>query len=122
MLVRVALLMSIALVPWTGAGMSSAAGSRASLDEEPRASECGSAKQQGPSLDDPNVDTDPERPITEQASLGDDGDAGGDGDAQGDGSDDYADGMCRSETLELWFQPESNIFIQALAATERALS
>ena len=113
MLVRIALLMAFAVVPWTG--MSSAAGSRASLDEEPQTSECGTGKQQGPSFDDPSVDTDPERPITELASLSDEED----GDDQ---SDDYADGMCRSETLELWFQPEPNIFLQASAAVTRALS
>lgn len=105
MLVRIAfaLLISLAFVPWTG--MSSAAGSRVSFDEEPQTSECGSAKQQGPSFDDPNVDTDPGRPITEHASLPDE-----EGDDQ---SDDYADGMCRSETLELWFAPESDPFLNS---------
>lgn len=110
MLVRFALLMSLAFVPWTG--MSSAAGSRVVLDEEPQVSECGDSKGQGPSLDDPNVDTDPERPITELASRFAEEDE--------DQSDDYADGMCRSETLELWYHPEPTIFIDALAATSRA--
>ena len=115
MLVRIALLMSLSLVPWTG--MSSAAGSRVSLDEEPQTSECGTAKQQGPSFDDPNVDTDPGRPITEHASLSDEEE----GDDQ---SDDYADGMCRSETLELWFPPEPTVSLRAsaLAVMPNALS
>jgi len=110
-LVKVALFVLFALAPWSAVGPS--AGSRVSFEGEPQTSECGSAKQQGPSFDDPNVDTDPERPITELASLPDD---------EGDDSDDYADGMCRSETLELWFQPQPNVFIQALAATSRAQS
>jgi hypothetical protein len=112
-LVRFVLLMLLALVPWTG--MSSAAGSRVAFDEEPQVSDCGGdSKGQGPSLDDPNVDTDPERPITELASGFADEEEGE------DQSDDYADGMCRSETLELWYQPDPTIFIQALAATRRA--
>lgn len=121
MLARFALLASLALVPWTG--LSSAADSRLATidDEEPQASECGSAKQQGPSLDDPNVDTDPERPIVEHASLSNEESGGGD-EEDGGQSDDFADGMCRSETLELWFQPEPNPFVHALAETGRALS
>ena len=31
----------------------------------------------------------------------------------GDSSDDDADGMCRSQTLELWFPPEHSTFQQA---------
>ena len=117
MLVRIALLMLFAFLPW--AGMSSA-GPNVAVDEElAPPTECGSSKEQGPSLDDPNVDTDPGRPITEEASMPGEGMPGDDG---GDYSDDDADGMCRSETLELWFQPEPNIFLQALAATSRALS
>ena len=109
-LVRFALFVLLAFAPWSAT--SSTAGSRVDFEGEPHTSECGSAKQQGPSFDDPNVDTDPERPITEHASAPED---------EGDGTDDDADGMCRSETLELWFQPEPNIFIQALAVARRAV-
>ena len=111
MLVRFALVMVLAFLPWTG--MNSAAGPRFSGDEDVAPpSKCGSSSEQGPSLDDPNVDTDPDRPITENASM-----AGDEGDDQ---SDDDADGMCRSETLELWFQPEPAIFVLALAEISRA--
>jgi hypothetical protein len=56
--------------------------------------ECDGSLKSGPSFDDPNVDTDPDRPITEKA---------GDGDGQ---SADEADDACRSETLEHWFEPD----------------
>jgi hypothetical protein len=107
--------MVLALVPW----MNSAASSRVSFfDQEapPPTSECGTSPNQGPSLDDPSVDTDPDRPVTEHASMSDDegDDSGDEGD---DSSDDNADGMCRSETLELWFQPEPNTFVEARLAT-----
>ena len=52
-------------------------------------------------MDDPNVDTDADRPITEKADDGDDDDAGGDVGIDG--------GVCRSQTLELRFQLEPNI-------------
>jgi hypothetical protein len=101
----------LAFVPWTGTG--GAAGSRLSHPVEITPSEC-ATESQGPMLDDPNVDTDPDRPITENAAmLTDDGD---------DQSDDDADGMCRSETLELWYQADPSTFMQALAATSRANS
>jgi hypothetical protein len=107
-LVRIAFVAFLAFVPWTA--VSSTASPRlANFDEEspPPLSECGgSTTNQGPSLDDPSVDTDPDRPIMEKVSAPD-------GDDDGDSSDDDADGMCRSETLELWFQPEPSIFVQA---------
>ncbi len=112
MLIRFAMFALLAFVPWTG--MSSAVGSRvpSSGDASP-GPECSVGSQdQGPSLDDPNVDTDPDRPIIENAAMSmDDGD---------DQSDDDADGMCRSETLELWYQPNPSIFMQALAVRSRA--
>lgn len=113
MLVRFALLIVLAILPWSG--MSVAADSGMTPEEEPPGSSCSTGSlYQGPSLDDPNVDTDPERPIVEMASMPSE-----EGDAQ---SDDGADGMCRSETLELWFQFEGPYFKQALAPTSRALS
>jgi hypothetical protein len=116
-LVRIAFVMFLAFLPWS-APSSTASPRLANFDEQspPPLSECGgSATNQGPSLDDPNVDTDPDRPIMEKASVpdgDDDGDDDGDADG-GDSSDDDADGMCRSETLELWFQPEPSMFLQA---------
>lgn len=122
MLVNIALLMSLALMPWTHA--SSIADTRVSLDDAPGISKCGSAQQQqGPSLDDPNVDTDPDRPITEHASMNDgppDGDDDqGEDEAQGD---EFSNGMCRSETLELWFERDPNMFLHASLATARTVS
>lgn len=70
-------------------------------------SECGDPDQ-GSSLDDPSVDTDPDRPIMDLASDSDD---------EADPRDDDADGMCRSQTLELWFPRERATFIEARLAS-----
>jgi hypothetical protein len=112
-LVRFVLLVLFAFVPWTS--MSVAADSGIAPEGEGPGSECSAGSlYQGPSLDDPNVDTDPERPIVEDAAFpGEEGD---------DQSDDGADGMCRSETLELWFQFEGPYSREALAPTSRAIS
>ena len=84
--------------------------------------ECNGGLQAGPSLDDPNVDTDPERPIMEHASVVmDDSDDQGDGD-QGDQSDNGAEGQCRSETLELWHHHDFDAIVQAMVETYRAHS
>jgi hypothetical protein len=109
-IVRVAALALFALAPWAGG-----AGSAASLvtvhpvDATP--SEC--ADQNSPSLDEPSVDTDAGRPITEKDALPNDDE---------DDQDSQADGACRSETLELWFQHKPMPVIQALNLTKGAIS
>ncbi|MBI1210271.1 MAG: hypothetical protein GC190_02310 [Alphaproteobacteria bacterium] len=112
MFVQIAFGMLLVLMPWAA---DRANGDRlTSFDNDaPATSECASPSQ-GPSFDDPNVDTDPDRPIMEQvATPGDDGD---------DSSDDDADGMCLSQTLELWFEREPKVFLQASTALKRAIS
>jgi hypothetical protein len=87
-------------------------------DDGPGLTDCNGALQTGPSLDDPNVDTDPERPITEHAShVTREGEEDGD-----DQSDNDADGQCRSETLELWHQEDPDAMVHVMLETGRAHS
>ena len=122
MLVRVLVLVVAAL----GFGVAGAGSSPRSLalDEQaapPAPLQCGADALHGPSLDDPNVDTDPDRPITHKASFGDDGDdAEGGDEGEGDQSDNDADGQCRSESLELQFQQDPDTLVLALADIGRA--
>ena len=109
MIVRVAVLALFALVPWIGEA-GSAADSRMALPVEMMPSPCG---EQSAPLDEPSVDTDPGRPITEEAALPADDDGGDQGDL---------DGACRSESLEFWFQQEPPTFIEAMNATPKARS
>ena len=108
-IVRVAALALFALVPWSvhsGSAASSRAQSSAA-DDTPSA--CNDQDQSDP-LDEPSVQTDPARPITEDAA--DEGDNDGETD----------DGMCRSQTLELWFPQKPSFLVQALNDTDRATS
>jgi hypothetical protein len=109
-IVRVAVLALFVLAPWAG-GAGSAASSLTVRPVEAAPSDC--EDQNSPSLDEPSVDTDAGRPITEKvASPSDDED---DQDSQ-DG------GACRSETLELWFQQEPMPALQVFNMTARANS
>jgi hypothetical protein len=109
-IVRVAALALFALAPWA-VGAGSAVSSRAAHPVEAMPSEC--EEQNSPSLDEPSVDTDAGRPITEKVAL-----PTGDEDDQ----DDQDGGFCRSETLELWSQQEPMPVRQALNIATRANS
>ena len=86
-------------------------------DDGAAPTECNGSLQTGPSLDDPNVDTDPERPILEHASHVT---REGEDDGDDDQSDNGADGQCRSETLELWHQNDPDSLVHAALETHRA--
>lgn len=112
MIVRVAALALFALAPWSIDGGSAPAW-RAAAGPMPDTSDCADPSESGSMLDEPSVQTDPERPITENAALSDD-------DVNGD--DDQDDGVCRSNTLELWFQRQPPFVLQVLNATARSQS
>jgi hypothetical protein len=114
---RFAVLALMVLGLGSAGAVSPVSGPRLVADEEtPDAApvECTGELQTGPSLDDPNVDTDPERPIMEHTSM-----VTGEGEEDGDGgqNDDGADGQCRSETLELWHQNDPNALVHAMLET-----
>ncbi len=112
MIVRVAALALFALAPWIG-GAGSIASSGTARPVEAAPSECDN--QNAPSLDEPSVDTDAGRPITEKVAVPAD-----DEDDQDDDQD--SGGVCRSETLELWFQQEPLPTLQVLNVTARVNS
>ncbi len=121
---RTALLVLVVLAG--SAGLGGADNSRKPLRiDDVTSSECMGVLQSGPSLDDPSVQTDPDRPIQEKAA--DDGDdqaqPGEPGyDDNNDQSDNDADGVCRSETLELRPPQDDGERVFALAPTKHALS
>jgi hypothetical protein len=83
-------------------------------ESEPNAPppECDGSLKSGPSPDDPNVDTDPDRPITEKAAGYED-----------EQSADEPDDACRSETLEHWFEPDGeDAMVLAMRFAARASS
>jgi len=82
------------------------------IDDQGVSAECG-ALQSGPSLDDPNVDTDPDRPLMDQTST--------DGANADEQSDDDPNGMCRSESLEMWDSEDPDAFLSVMLESGRAL-
>ena len=105
MIVRVAVLIVFALTPLAAESGTQRAQSLRSVQVAP--SDCDNRSDS--LLDEPSVQTDPGRPIVEKADS-DEGDSDAD------------DGVCRSDTLELWHEQEPAFGLLVLNDSSRKSS